>query len=101
MPTLLPTDPRLQLSHIEFTTFHDLLLTFDSPRKTFGAPFYIRRRREFTARLYKEARTLPGLHALAFMDGPYGGIDKQKYFDSDRIIVVAGGSEAGWDALYR
>ena len=30
------------------------------------------------------------------VDGPYGGIDNQKYFDSDRLVVVAGGSGAGW-----
>lgn len=30
------------------------------------------------------------------VDGPYGGIDTQKLYGSDRIIVIAGGSGAGW-----
>jgi NAD(P)H-flavin reductase len=30
------------------------------------------------------------------VDGPYGGISLQKYRDSDRLLVVAGGSGAGW-----
>lgn len=30
------------------------------------------------------------------VDGPYGGIDNQRYFESDRLVVVAGGSGAGW-----
>lgn len=31
-----------------------------------------------------------------FVDGPYGGIDTEKFFGSDRLVVVAGGSGAGW-----
>lgn len=30
------------------------------------------------------------------VDGPYGGVSLQKYRDSDRILVIAGGSGAGW-----
>ena len=30
------------------------------------------------------------------VDGPYGGIDNQKYFGSDRLVVIAGGSGVGW-----
>ena len=58
--------------------------------------FYIRHRGGFTARLYKYAMSKPGVQVPVFVDGPYGGIDNQKYFGSDRLIVVAGGSGAGW-----
>lgn len=34
------------------------------------------------------------------VDGPYGGIDTQKFFDSDRVMVVAGGSGAGWSLAF-
>lgn len=30
------------------------------------------------------------------VDGPYGGINMQRYLDGDRLLVVAGGSGAGW-----
>lgn len=30
------------------------------------------------------------------VDGPYGGIRLQKYQESDHILVIAGGSGAGW-----
>lgn len=30
------------------------------------------------------------------VDGPYGGINNHKYFSSDRLVVIAGGSGAGW-----
>jgi hypothetical protein len=30
------------------------------------------------------------------VDGPYGGINLQKYYDSDHLLVIAGGSGAGW-----
>ena len=38
----------------------------------------------------------PGGQVPVLVDGPYGGIDNQKYFNSDRLVVVAGGSGAGW-----
>ena len=31
-----------------------------------------------------------------FVDGPYGGIQTRKFTDSDRVLVIAGGSGAGW-----
>lgn len=30
------------------------------------------------------------------VDGPYGGINLQKYHDSEQLLVIAGGSGAGW-----
>ncbi|KIX93598.1 uncharacterized protein Z520_10776 [Fonsecaea multimorphosa CBS 102226] len=58
--------------------------------------FYIRPRGGFTGRLYKYATANPGVRIPVLVDGPYGGIDNQKYFSSDRLILVAGGSGAGW-----
>lgn len=46
--------------------------------------------------MYSYARAKPGVAVPVFVDGPYGGIDNLKYFGSDRIVVVAGGSGAGW-----
>jgi len=58
--------------------------------------FYIRRQEGFTSRLFNYAITKPGVLTPVLVDGPYGGIDNLKYFQSDRLIVVAGGSGAGW-----
>lgn len=30
------------------------------------------------------------------VDGPYGGVNLQKYYDADHILLIAGGSGAGW-----
>jgi hypothetical protein len=67
-----------------------------SPNKPSEITFYIRHQGGFTARLYNYAMTHPGVQVPVFVDGPYGGIDNQKYFGSDRLVVVAGGSGAGW-----
>jgi len=67
-----------------------------SPQKASETVFYIRRRGGFTAKLHNHATTHPGVQIPVFVDGPYGGIDNQKFFDSDRLIVVAGGSGGGW-----
>lgn len=58
--------------------------------------FYIRHQGGFTAKLYNYAMTQPGVKVPVFVDGPYGGIDNDKFFGSDRLVVVAGGSGAGW-----
>ena len=58
--------------------------------------FYIRPQGGFTSRLYKEALAEPGVKVPVFVDGPYGGIHARKFADSDRLLVVAGGSGAGW-----
>ena len=36
------------------------------------------------------------MQAPVLIDGPYGGIDNQTFFGSDRIIVIAGGTGVGW-----
>ena len=58
--------------------------------------FYVRRRGGFTRELYSHTVTQPGVPIPVLVDGPYGGIDNQKYLSSDRLIVAAGGSGAGW-----
>lgn len=58
--------------------------------------FYIRHRGGFTARLFRYALAQPGVQIPVLVDGPYGGIDNHKFFESDRLIVLAGGSGAGW-----
>ncbi|KAK4495004.1 hypothetical protein PRZ48_013331 [Zasmidium cellare] len=58
--------------------------------------FYLRYRGGFTNRLYSFAKARPGVTLPVLVNGPYGGIDIQKFLHSDRSIVVAGGSGAGW-----
>ncbi|KAF7959075.1 hypothetical protein EAE96_002592 [Botrytis aclada] len=58
--------------------------------------FYLRHQGGFTARLYNHAIKRPGIKVPVLVDGPYGGIDNERYFSSDRLIVIAGGSGAGW-----
>ncbi|KAF2866942.1 ferric reductase like transmembrane component-domain-containing protein [Massariosphaeria phaeospora] len=58
--------------------------------------FYVRHQRGFTAKLYQLALDQPGVAVPVQIDGPYGGADLQKFRDSDRLLVVAGGSGAGW-----
>ena len=67
-----------------------------SQEKPSELTFYIRHQGGLTARLYNYAMTHPGVQVPVFVDGPYGGIDNQKFFGSDRLVVVAGGSGAGW-----
>jgi NAD(P)H-flavin reductase len=58
--------------------------------------FYIRHQRGFTAKLYHHALEHPGTSVPVLVDGPYGGINLQKYYEVDHLIVIAGGSGAGW-----
>ncbi|KAE9364460.1 putative ferric-chelate reductase [Stipitochalara longipes BDJ] len=58
--------------------------------------FYIRHQGGFTARLYQYALEQPGVSVPVLVDGPYGGINLQKYNDADHLLVIAGGSGAGW-----
>jgi Ferric reductase NAD binding domain/FAD-binding domain len=67
-----------------------------SPSKPSEMTFYIRHQGGFTARLWSYAMKYPGAQVPVFVDGPYGGIDNMKYFGSDRLVVAAGGSGAGW-----
>ncbi|KAJ4242930.1 hypothetical protein NW757_011649 [Fusarium falciforme] len=58
--------------------------------------FFIRPRGGFTARLahYTELHTNTKMRVL--LDGPYGGVDAKAIDDSQRMLVIAGGSGAGW-----
>lgn len=58
--------------------------------------FYVRHQGGLTAKLYQLALAQPGVSVPVLVDGPYGGIDLQRYDESDHIVVVAGGSGAGW-----
>lgn len=67
-----------------------------SPKEKSHITFYIRHQGGFTARLYNHALKQPGASVPVFVDGPYGGINTEKYYGSDRLLVIAGGSGAGW-----
>ncbi|KAL7931599.1 putative ferric-chelate reductase [Trichoderma chlorosporum] len=58
--------------------------------------FYIRHQRGLTARLHQAALEHPGASIPVLVDGPYGGINQQSYVHSDHLLVIAGGSGAGW-----
>ncbi|OBT68013.1 hypothetical protein VE03_01560 [Pseudogymnoascus sp. 23342-1-I1] len=58
--------------------------------------FYIRHQHGLTKKLYNHVLKYPGASVPVHVDGPYGGINMQKYIQGDRLLVVAGGSGAGW-----
>jgi hypothetical protein len=58
--------------------------------------FYLRHQGGFTARLYQYGLEHPGASLSVLVDGPYGGINLPKYNDSDQVLVIVGGSGAGW-----
>ncbi|RGP74520.1 hypothetical protein FSPOR_1097 [Fusarium sporotrichioides] len=58
--------------------------------------FYLKRHRGFTAKLYEYALQNPGTQVSVLVDGPYGGIHTQSYLNSNHLVVIAGGSGAGW-----
>jgi hypothetical protein len=58
--------------------------------------FYLRQQGGFTARLYQHALEQPGAPVSVLVDGPYGGINLQKYYEGDHLLVIVGGSGAGW-----
>ncbi|KAL9095190.1 MAG: hypothetical protein Q9165_002446 [Trypethelium subeluteriae] len=58
--------------------------------------FYIRHQRGLTQKLYEYALKQPDASVPVLIDGPYGGINMQKYTEAARLLVVAGGSGAGW-----
>jgi NAD(P)H-flavin reductase len=58
--------------------------------------FYVRPHGGFTAKLRTQALENPGSSIPVLVDGPYGGINMSRYTDVDNILVVAGGSGAGW-----
>ncbi len=63
---------------------------------TSEAVLYIRPQSGLAAKLYRHAAKHPGMSIPVFLHGPYGGIEPGKLLGSDRVLVVAGGSGAGW-----
>ncbi|EWG54179.1 hypothetical protein FVEG_12454 [Fusarium verticillioides 7600] len=58
--------------------------------------FYLKRHRGFTAKLYEYALQNPGAQVSVLVDGPYGGVNTQNLVNSNHLVVIAGGSGAGW-----
>jgi NAD(P)H-flavin reductase len=58
--------------------------------------FFIRPRGGLTARLVKYAEKHPEGQMRVLLDGPYSGINMDTFASSDRSIIIAGGSGAGW-----
>ncbi|RYN67303.1 hypothetical protein AA0117_g11645 [Alternaria alternata] len=58
--------------------------------------FYIRHSHGLTKKLYEHAQEHPEISLPILVDGPYGGINMQRLNDADRLLVIAGGSGAGW-----
>ena len=58
--------------------------------------FFIRSRGGFTSRLARYIETHPNSSMRVLLDGPYGGVNMQRIQDSPRMLVIAGGSGAGW-----
>ncbi|KAF4553559.1 Ferric reductase like transmembrane component-containing protein 8 [Elsinoe fawcettii] len=58
--------------------------------------FYIRPRGGFTARLARHAESHPDHTVKVLLDGPYGGVNMRQLQQSQRQLVIAGGSGAGW-----
>ncbi|KAG4272633.1 hypothetical protein FPRO04_10375 [Fusarium proliferatum] len=58
--------------------------------------FYLKKHRGFTAKLYEHALQNPEAQISVLVDGPYGGINTQRFVNSNHLVVIAGGSGAGW-----
>jgi predicted ferric reductase len=59
--------------------------------------FYIRHQGGFTAKLYQHALNhLEGVLVPVIIDGPYGGASSPRLRNADHLLVIAGGSGAGW-----
>lgn len=58
--------------------------------------FYIRPQGGFTRRLARHAESHPNSSVRVLLDGPYGGVEMKKILQSQRQLVIAGGSGAGW-----
>lgn len=71
-------------------------LPLEKPTQQSELTFYIRPEKGFTAKLYQFVLEKPGDSVPVLVDGPYGGINMQRYQNSDHLLVVSGGSGAGW-----
>ena len=58
--------------------------------------FYVRHQKGFTAKLYQHALDRPDVGMPVMVDGPYGGVSSLRLRNTDRLLVIAGGSGAGW-----
>jgi NAD(P)H-flavin reductase len=58
--------------------------------------FYIRHQKGLTEKLYNHALNNPGASVPVLIDGPYGGINMPQFAHADRVMIIAGGSGAGW-----
>lgn len=58
--------------------------------------FYIRHQHGITEKLYNHAQKVPGASVPVLVDGPYGGINMDRFTEEDHLLVIAGGSGAGW-----
>ncbi|KAH7070692.1 putative ferric-chelate reductase [Paraphoma chrysanthemicola] len=58
--------------------------------------FYIRQGGGLTKKMFNHAQQRPDVAVPVLIDGPYGGINMQRHNEADRLLVIAGGSGAGW-----
>ncbi|KAH8195079.1 hypothetical protein TruAng_010755 [Truncatella angustata] len=58
--------------------------------------FYIRPRGGFTSRLADFVGSNPNMKVRVLLDGPYGGVSPKTITGRRRLLVIAGGSGAGW-----
>lgn len=58
--------------------------------------FFIRPQGGLTKRLARWSEKNPGRKMRILLDGPYGGIDMPKLATCQKLLVIAGGSGAGW-----
>lgn len=57
--------------------------------------FYIRHSQGVTKKLFEHARKQAETLVPLLMDGPYGGINMQRFNEANRLLVIAGGAGAG------
>lgn len=84
------------LNSISAHPFTICSLPSTNPNEESELVFYIRHQKGFTAKLYELALEQPGVPVPVMVDGPYGGINQQRYYEGDHLLVIAGGSGAGW-----
>lgn len=58
--------------------------------------FYVKRHDGLTGRLLKLAAKEPNISIPVLLDGPYGGVPSRWFAGFDRIVVIGGGSGAGF-----
>ncbi|KAM3074948.1 hypothetical protein ACMFMG_008354 [Clarireedia jacksonii] len=58
--------------------------------------FFIRPQGGFTSRLADFAESNPNAKIRVLLDGPYGGVVPKTITDNQNLLVIAGGSGAGW-----